>query len=39
MLFDLVHHCFGLDCREIAMAAWGGLSAAVYHLSHAASRL
>jgi hypothetical protein len=39
MLFELLNHCLGVDCRELVLASYGAMSAAVYHVSHAVSRL
>jgi hypothetical protein len=38
MLYELLNHCLGIDCHQIATAAWGAMSASVYYLSHAVAR-
>jgi hypothetical protein len=38
MLFELLNHCLGIDCHQIATATWGAVSAGAYYLSHAATK-
>jgi hypothetical protein len=38
MLFELLDHCLSIDCRQVATAVWGAVSASAYYLSHAAAR-
>lgn len=38
MLFELLNHCLGIDCHQIATATWGAVSAGAYYLSNAATK-